>query len=38
MGKPLQEPIAWGGPVVMNTAQELEQAFREIREGTFVKA
>ncbi len=36
MGKPLQEPIAWGGPIVMNTSEELEQAFREIREGTFV--
>lgn len=38
MGKPLHEPIAWGGPIVMNTSEELEQAFREIREGTFVKA
>ncbi len=38
LGKPLREPIAWGGPIVMNTSQELDQAFREIREGTFVKA
>ena len=37
MGKPLQEPIAWGGPIVMNTSEELEEAFREIREGTFVE-
>lgn len=36
-GKPLREPIAWGGPVVMNTREELEQAFREIRQGTFIK-
>jgi len=36
-GKPLEEPIAWHGPVVMNTEEELRQAFREIREGTFIK-
>ncbi|MBH1939777.1 pirin family protein [Mobilitalea sibirica] len=36
-GKPLQEPIAWGGPIVMNTGEELEKAFQEIREGTFGK-
>jgi len=36
-GKPLGEPIAWGGPIVMNTHEELEQAFQEYREGTFVK-
>lgn len=36
-GKPLKEPIAWGGPIVMNTQEELEQAFREIEEGTFIK-
>lgn len=35
--KPLKEPIAWGGPIVMNTRDELEQAFREIKEGTFIK-
>ncbi len=34
-GKPLHEPIAWGGPIVMNTNDELEQAFKEIRQGTF---
>ncbi len=34
-GKPLHEPIAWGGPIVMNTNDELEQAFKEIRSGTF---
>jgi quercetin 2,3-dioxygenase len=34
-GKPLHEPIAWGGPIVMNTSDELDQAFKEIRQGTF---
>ena len=33
---PLGEPIAWGGPIVMNTEQELAQAFRELDEGTFI--
>jgi redox-sensitive bicupin YhaK (pirin superfamily) len=36
-GRPLAEPIAWYGPIVMNTQQELETAFREYQEGTFVK-
>jgi len=36
-GPPLKEPIAWGGPIVMNTKEELMQAFREIDEGTFVR-
>jgi len=36
-GQPLGDPIAWGGPIVMNTQEELEQAFREIDEGTFIK-
>jgi quercetin 2,3-dioxygenase len=36
-GRPLHEPIAWRGPVVMNTAQELEEAWRELDAGTFVK-
>jgi len=36
-GKPLEEPVAWYGPVVMNTEEELKTAFREIREGTFIK-
>lgn len=35
--KPLHEPIAWGGPIVMNTREELEQAFRELDEGTFIQ-
>jgi redox-sensitive bicupin YhaK (pirin superfamily) len=36
-GKQLREPIAWGGPIVMNTQEELETAFRELDEGTFIK-
>lgn len=36
-GKPLGEPIAWYGPIVMNTKQELETAFQEYREGTFIR-
>src|SRR5512136_2350291 len=36
-GKPLQEPVAWYGPIVMNTQEQLRQAFEELREGTFLK-
>jgi len=36
-GRPLKEPIAWGGPIVMNTRDELETAFAEYRQGTFLK-
>jgi quercetin 2,3-dioxygenase len=36
-GKPLNEPIEWGGPIVMNTKAELKQAFKDIEEGTFIK-
>jgi redox-sensitive bicupin YhaK (pirin superfamily) len=36
-GKPLGEPVAWNGPVVMNTQEELKIAFDEYRHGTFVK-
>ena len=36
-GRPLGEPIAWGGPIVMNTREELERAFQEYRADTFVK-
>lgn len=34
--KPLKEPIAWGGPIVMNTQQELQDAFEELEEGRFI--
>lgn len=34
---PLGEPVAWGGPIVMNTREELQEAFRELNEGTFIK-
>jgi redox-sensitive bicupin YhaK (pirin superfamily) len=37
-GQPLEEPVAWRGPIVMNTQAELEQAFAEIRRGTFIRA
>ncbi|MGD1071644.1 MAG: pirin family protein [Bryobacteraceae bacterium] len=36
-GKPLQEPVAWYGPIVMNTQQELRQAFEELDKGTFLR-
>ena len=36
-GKPLNEPVAWRGPIVMNTEEELQTAFREYRNGTFIK-
>lgn len=36
-GKPLKEPIAWGGPIVMNTKEELDLAFKELDENTFIK-
>ena len=35
--KPLREPIAWGGPLVMNTQEELNHAFEELQNGTFIK-
>jgi redox-sensitive bicupin YhaK (pirin superfamily) len=36
-GEPIDEPIAWQGPIVMNTREELRTAFEEYRQGTFVK-
>lgn len=36
-GKPIQEPVAWHGPIVMNTREELQQAFSELRGGNFIK-
>ena len=37
-GKPIGEPIAWRGPIVMNTDEELNTAFRELRNDTFIKS
>ncbi len=37
-GKPLEEPVAWYGPIVMNTQKELQKAMAELRDGTFIKA
>jgi redox-sensitive bicupin YhaK (pirin superfamily) len=37
-GKPLREPVAWRGPIVMNTQEELAEAFRELREGSFLQS
>jgi redox-sensitive bicupin YhaK (pirin superfamily) len=36
-GQPLKEPVAWQGPIVMNTPEELRQAYAELRNGTFIK-
>ena len=36
-GKPLEEPVAWYGPIVMNTQEELRQALAELRNGTFIR-
>ena len=37
-GRPIQEPVAWHGPIVMNTRDELVQAIRELQAGTFIKS
>jgi quercetin 2,3-dioxygenase len=37
-GKPLKQPIAWQGPIVMNTREEVATAFDQLRKGTFIKS
>jgi hypothetical protein len=36
-GQPLREPVAWYGPIVMNSREELQQAYDELRAGTFIQ-
>ncbi|MGE3517983.1 MAG: pirin family protein [Vicinamibacterales bacterium] len=36
-GRPIEEPVAWYGPIVMNTEDELRRAYSELRSGTFIK-
>jgi len=36
-GEPIKEPVAWYGPIVMNTEAQLEQAYAELNDGTFIK-
>ena len=36
-GRPLEEPVAWYGPIVMNTRAEIQQAYAELKDGTFIK-
>jgi redox-sensitive bicupin YhaK (pirin superfamily) len=36
-GRPIEEPVAWHGPIVMNTRQEIEQAMQELQNGTFIR-
>jgi redox-sensitive bicupin YhaK (pirin superfamily) len=37
-GEPLREPVAWYGPIVMNSREDLQQAYDELRAGTFIRS
>ena len=36
-GQPIEEPVAWYGPIVMNTKQQIQQAISDLQDGTFIK-
>jgi hypothetical protein len=36
-GQPIEEPVAWHGPIVMNTQAEIRQAVSDLRDGTFIR-
>jgi len=36
-GKPIEEPVAWYGPIVMNTQDQLRQAMADLKDGTFIQ-
>jgi redox-sensitive bicupin YhaK (pirin superfamily) len=36
-GKPIEEPVAWYGPIVMNTQEQLRKAVSELQDGSFIK-
>jgi redox-sensitive bicupin YhaK (pirin superfamily) len=36
-GAPIEEPVAWHGPIVMNTKEEIRTAMQDLRNGTFIK-
>ena len=36
-GQPIQEPVAWQGPIVMNTDDELRRAWQDLKDGTFIR-